>query len=71
MTVPPLLFVLPATSMTWVATFLHLPIEVTTQFYVLVDNGDRLQCRGIFRQIPLVIQGQEIHANSYVLVLKG
>lgn len=56
---------------TCVATFLHLPIEKTPLFSVLVRNGDRLHCMGIFRQVLLVIQGQEINVDFYVLPLKG
>lgn len=56
---------------TRVASYLRLPIETTTQFFILVGNGYRLNCSDISRKVPLVIQGQEISVDFHVLPLHG
>ncbi|KAL4284928.1 hypothetical protein GQ457_16G014540 [Hibiscus cannabinus] len=56
---------------TRVAQFLHLPIEDTPPFSVVVGSGDRLLCTGVVRQLPLVIQEHTLYTDFYVLPLQG
>ncbi|KAL4308599.1 hypothetical protein GQ457_01G021920 [Hibiscus cannabinus] len=56
---------------TRVAQFLHLPIEDTSPFSVVVGSGDRLLCTEVVRQLPLVIQEHTLYTDFYVLPLQG
>ncbi|KAM0065899.1 putative nucleotidyltransferase, Ribonuclease H [Helianthus debilis subsp. tardiflorus] len=56
---------------TRIAKFLNLTIESIESFSVLVGSGERLPCSGLARAVELVIQGQPIVVDFYVLPLQG
>ncbi|KAJ0614111.1 putative retrotransposon gag domain, aspartic peptidase domain superfamily [Helianthus annuus] len=56
---------------TRIAKFLNLTIESIEPFSVLVGSGKRLPCSGLARAVEVVIQGQPIVADFYVLPLQG
>ncbi|MCI10290.1 hypothetical protein A2U01_0031383, partial [Trifolium medium] len=54
-----------------IAQFLKLPIESTPSFQVLVGNGESLTVEGFVRQLPLQVQGHELHIPAYLLPVAG
>lgn len=56
---------------TRVASYLNLTVTTTPSFFVLVDSGECLPCDGIIRQVPLVIQNQEILVDFFVFPIQG
>lgn len=56
---------------TRVANFLHLIVEPSPPFSVMVGSGQRLLCNGIVRQVPLTIQGCLLTMDIFVLLMHG
>ena len=50
-----------------IAKFLHLPVEPSPKFQVVVGNGNQLECKGEIKQIPLVIQGHCLQVSTFLL----
>ncbi|KAK1396988.1 hypothetical protein POM88_006851 [Heracleum sosnowskyi] len=54
-----------------VAKFLGLTITTSTQFSIIVGNGQNLKCIGQCLQVPFFIQGHWFEADFYVIDLHG
>ncbi|KAH0696159.1 hypothetical protein KY290_013530 [Solanum tuberosum] len=53
------------------AKFLNLKIEPTTNFSVVVGNGQRLRCKGIIKNVLFTVQGTELLMDLYLLGFHG
>ncbi|WMV39249.1 hypothetical protein MTR67_032634 [Solanum verrucosum] len=49
------------------ANFLNFVISPTTNFSVVVGNGQRLRCEGVVQDVPISIQGTDLLMDLYVL----
>lgn len=54
-----------------IANCLQIPIQSTTQFPVLVGNGNSLTTMGYIDDLPVVIQGNTLHLPVYLLPITG
>lgn len=54
-----------------IASFLQLPIVSFPSFVVVVGSGQRLRCKGVVQQVPLIIQECKLTFDLYVLSLHG
>lgn len=50
---------------------LRLPVVFTKLFYVMVANGNPIQCQGRFNDVPLQVQGISFTLTLYSLPLTG
>nr|GLL29687.1 uncharacterized protein LOC107175359 [Ipomoea trifida] len=53
------------------ANFLHLPIDRTTQFPVVVGNGEKIHSEGTCPHVKFEMQGAEFEADFHVLEFAG
>ncbi|KAH0656364.1 hypothetical protein KY285_031246 [Solanum tuberosum] len=53
------------------AKFLNFIISPTTNFLVVVGNGQRLRCEGVVQDVPISIQGTDLLLDLYVLAFHG
>lgn len=54
-----------------IAQFLNLSIEPAPTFKVLVGNGQSMTADGFIRELPLLVQGHELHVPVYLLPVAG
>ena len=54
-----------------IAQSLHLSVQSTTQFQVLVGNGNSLTTMGYISDLPVTIQGNTLHLPVYLLPISG
>jgi len=54
-----------------IAHFLHLPVQPSSSFTVMVGNGKQLQCTGIGINTPIVINQTLLPTSLYVIPIQG
>lgn len=54
-----------------IAQCLKLPIQQAPQFQVLVGNGSTLTASGLIQDLPVTIQGHNLHLPVYLLPITG
>ncbi|XP_058751457.1 uncharacterized protein LOC131624517 [Vicia villosa] len=54
-----------------IAQCLKLPIQQAPQFQILVGNGSTLTASGLIQDLPVTIQGHNLHLPVYLLPITG